>query len=310
MVGNNTLTFDALPRASNHADCVLTVTDSGNHTKSLTITPFHITGMNDTGITLCGDYAFQAATPIHNNDVVCSDAGVTQTTAGTDGDGDPVPAGQDALYGRDANAASNSDAAGAAGFSYTKLSKADGAALAIQNGVWDVSGTEAAGTQWGCVVDNVTGLFWEVKTSDNASARYVGNTYSWYDTNASTNGGNAGTADGGTCGSAGPAQCDTESYVAYVNAQQLCGFSDWRMPSIEELLSLVNQGKTNTAANADFLGPIQGTEIATQNSYYWSGSTFANNITETLNVAFNYGREMVGDKVNGQRHVRLVRGGR
>ena len=48
---------------------------------------------------------------------------------------------------------------------YTKISN-DGIILADQSQVWDYNGSEPAGTQWSCVRDNDTGLYWEVKTND------------------------------------------------------------------------------------------------------------------------------------------------
>lgn len=273
--------------------------DAGPASNEVSATPH---GINDTGITECGDYAYPDTT--HNNDVVCADAGATQTDPGieTANGNNPVPAGQDALYGRDNDPATNSPDDGPVGFSYTKLSATDASPLAIQTSNWaDTAGSETNGTHWGCVRDNVTGLIWEAKLSDANSPRYVGYTYSWLNTNASTNGGWAGTADGGSCG-ADQTLCDTQSYVAYVNTQQLCGFSDWRMPSSEELLSLINKGKRAAPmANVNWLGP-------TESGGHWSASPDASNGNNAWNVSFSYGYEGSYHKVNGG-HVRLVRGG-
>ena len=41
------------------------------------------------------------------------------------------------------------------------------------------------------------------------------------------------------------AKCNTQAYIAAVNAQGLCGHNDWRMPTQEELVSLLDYGRTD-----------------------------------------------------------------
>lgn len=89
---------------------------------------------------------------------------------------------------------------------------------------------------WSCVRDNKTNLTWEVKTS--APGLHAGaNTYTWYSSNNETNGGWEGKLNGGICTGS---RCDTEALVAAVNAERLCGYDDWRLPSKVELSSLVD----------------------------------------------------------------------
>jgi hypothetical protein len=206
--GNNTVTFYTLAAAT-HSNCTITVTDSsGNASTPLAVTAFTVVmpkPLNDTGITLCGDFA--AVT--HNNDVDCAVAGATQTVAGTSG-GDPVPAAQDALFGRDSNPIFNSSVDGYQGFSFTKLNPAG-------NPLPD------AAVSWSCLQDGVTGLVWENATTSGLT---------W---------------------------AAAALHVTTVNGAGLCGANDWRLPTPEELLSIVNHGATSPSIDAiAFPGTISG----------------------------------------------------
>ena len=133
---------------------------------------------------------------------------------------------QDAEHGRDFTL--NNDANGTAGFVFAKLDAA-GAPLANQ-------AADYAVTPWDCVHDTHTGLYWEVKT-DNGGLRDKDWTYSWYNSTGIQDGGSAGAENLGRCVDA--ANCDTQKFVAAVNAVGACGFNDWRLPTRDELLSVV-----------------------------------------------------------------------
>ncbi len=94
-----------------------------------------------------------------------------------------------------------------------------------------------------CVVDETTGLMWEVKqdNSDLGSKRRAISTYTWYETADNINGGDPGTntASGTQAGACGLDNCTTSAYIAELNRTGLCGFNDWRLPKAHELLSLV-----------------------------------------------------------------------
>ncbi len=258
--------------------------------------------LNDTGITLCGDYSVVGTS---NNDLDCAVVGATPTADGIDSDGDPVPAGQDALFGRDVTAYDNSD--GHAGFSFEKIGS-DGGSLTTQNAAWskDINGidngTEAAGTKWSCVLDQTTQLMWEVKTADQALHDQNG-TYSWYDTNSTTNGGDPGTPDGGVCDKNTLTACDTEKLVAAVNSDGLCSYYDWRLPTVEELSSLIDSSVSSGPTIDTFWFPN------TMNGIYWTASTYASYSYYAWGVNFSNGA-IIGNRLKlDSNHVRLVRGG-
>jgi hypothetical protein len=162
--------------------------------------------------------------------------------------------GQDADHGRDIAAGDDSD--GHAGFHFTKLG-ADGQPLAIQDSSWSDTGSEEAGTRWTCVRDEVTGRTWEVKVNDPNSLHHKDHVYTWYNPDNATNGGWSGHAGQGSCNGTLPASgdytgCDTYTFPKYVNEHDgLCGFTDWRVPEIQELRSIADYSVPPPAPGID-----------------------------------------------------------
>jgi len=256
-------------------------------------------GLNDTGITLCGDYAFDDSGS-HQNNLDCAAVNATATTAGTDGDGDPVPAGQDAHFGRDAQALAGTltkTGAGAAGFDFSKVCNSG-----QTEGEGDCPANPPLGTganDWACTRDNVSGLIWEVKVNDNTQLRHQNHSYSWYNTDPATNGGSNGTQSGGSCNG----DCDTQGFVTAVNAATLCGATDWRLPSATELLSIAHRGAVNPAIDTTYFPN-------TISSNYWSSSPYAGFSSHAWFVNFNDGRVFADFKSFFDGFpVRLVRAG-
>ena len=203
--------------------------------------------------------------------------------------------GQDADFGRDAQARAGTltkVGAGRAGFDFTKLDS-NGNAL------------ETNSATWSCVRDNHTGLIWEEK-SDDGGLRDKDNTYTWYNTDSTTNGGNAGTQNGGIC--TGGIFCDTVGYVTAVNATGLCGASDWRLPTRGELTSIVDNGIFFPAATID------GTYFRNTNANnygnlsFWSSSPYVKGSDSAWSVDFADGSVIYYNKSRSD-YLRLVRGG-
>ena len=242
---------------------------SGSNGGQLRVNVFRMVPLNDTGITWGGDY------PDGNNDTCTSN----------------IAAPQDCHQGRDAT--HNDDSDGHAGFSFTKL---------------DTNGNPlpASASDWSCVKDNVTGLEWEVKTEDGG-LHDKNDTYTWYNTDSATNGGNSGTEDGGdTCygyDASDPATyCNTQAYVARVNQAGWCGHHDWRMPTIKELRSLVDY-------SIHYPGPTidTGYFLHQVNSHVLSASPVASDSGSAWTVYFDDGNVDRYSR-SGKSWVRLVRG--
>lgn len=214
------------------------------------------------------------------------DTGIT-ACAGDIGEECPFAAlpGQDADYGRDARARAGALAkfgGGPAGFDYTKLD-ASGDAL------------PQSAESWSCVLDNYTGLVWEVKIDDPLDPRHHEHTFSWFQSDASNDGGQPGLADGGSCNGS---ICDTEGLVTVINDALLCGASGWRMPTREELTSLVNAGRRDPALAVELFPWGDG--------IYWSGTPMAADTASAWLIDFSDGRAGVSFKSVPHR-LRLVR---
>ena len=133
---------------------------------------------------------------------------------------------------------------GALGFSYSLVPQAAG-------GTYNLSD---------CVNDNVTEMVWEGKPVSGTRAANA--TY--------TNLGNG-------------AVSDVSGYVAAVNAAKLCGFSDWRLPSTEELISITDLGAVS--------GPAIDTNwfINTPSQNYWTADVLASDTSKAMAVDFAEG---------------------
>lgn len=140
------------------------------------------------------------------------------------------------------------------------------------------------------IQDNVTGLIWESKTDDK-SIHDKDNKYTWYDSNRETNGGEAGTPGDGT---------DTEDFINALNSANFGGFSDWRLPTVKELSSLLNRDTSGPAINTYFFPHvIEG--------YYCTSETYVrdSNLFSGIDI---WGGTMSLCLKSGRYSVRAVRG--
>ena len=168
-------------------------------------------------------------------------------------------------------------------------------------------------TDWACTKDNKTGLIWEVK-SDNVVLHDKRWSYTWYEPDASKNGGFAGYQNGnGNTGYCFGSDCDTYAYKNAVNMKGLCGKSDWRLPTVDELMTLVfcSDGKYGTDGSCTSYDTVTKPTISTvyfpNTQYgYWSSSPVANNYGSAQGVNFGNGFSFKGLK-SYFNFVRLVR---
>ena len=207
--------------------------------------------LNDTGITWAADY-------LGSNNASCTSN---------------ITAPQDCHQGRDNDFNDNSD--GVAGFSFTKIDAA-GNPLA------------ANASTWSCVKDNVTGLLWEHKNTDNSSIHFNNHFYQWG--GVTHLGSNFGTYYN-----------DWDVLVNGTNGETLCGKDNWRVPTNMELMSLVNIGTTaNQRIDTNFFPNVMG--------IYWSAYATHFDANRAQMTRFDTSNAIsfgVGNRTQGQ-HVILV----
>lgn len=183
---------------------------------------------------------------------------------------------QDGMTGRDVSSSDSSD--GKLGFSYS---------------------TVGSHTKEECVKDNITGLTWEGKPT--TGTRAASNTYSNYDSTAA-----AQFWDTSTYVNPTQAQIDaatnTVGYVNAVNAAKLCGYTDWRLPTADELQGIVDYGVAYPGPTVD-----ASWFPNTVGDLYWSSSPGVDGVFAARSI--NFGNGLVLGSLNryypGQ--VRLVR---
>jgi len=130
-------------------------------------------------------------------------------------------------------------------------------------------------TSWAMVRDNVTGLIWESKTDDN-SIHDKDNTYNWQDAQ--------------------------DVFIANLNTNNFGGHNDWRLPTIKELLMLVDSNRDSPA-----IDPLYFPN--TQSAYYWSSTNYIGIPGNAWIVHFSPGHMFEADKSFSGGYVRAVRSG-
>ena len=135
-----------------------------------------------------------------------------------------------------------------------------------------------------CVKELSTGLVWEGKTASGTRAGT--NAYTNYD--ASYTGGTDITLGTNSIG-----------YVNSVNAGSgLCGFTDWRLPTMEELKGILTSSGSPR---------IDTTWFPNTQTFYWTSSPYVSDSSHAWGVAFDYGDDYYSLRSNRTDQVRLVR---
>ena len=129
---------------------------------------------------------------------------------------------------------------------------------------------QTSGLPGGVVLDNATGLSWATGT-DGAGCNF-GETTDW------------------------------SSAVAWGANLEFAGHTDWRLPNVQELYTIVDLSVANPAVDPQFFPN-------THSAYYYSSTTYINMLSNVWMVSFDTGAVNNLGKYSADRNVRAVRGG-
>ena len=83
------------------------------------------------------------------------------------------------------------------------------------------------------------------------------------------------------------------------------GHTDWRLPTVAELHTIVDQTAPGCISGSPCIDPVFGPAVADQ---YWSATTFARNPVNAWDVFFGNGNVFYNGKADSY-YVRAVRAG-
>lgn len=127
--------------------------------------------------------------------------------------------------------------------------------------------TVGSGVEADCVTDSLTGLMW------SKNANFPGTFKTW------------------------------QQALDYANNLTLCGYSDWRLPDRNELMSLIDRSKYNPAL------PSGHPFLNVQYSFYWSSTSYAVYPNDAWVVGMGYGTMDVFNRSKYYLYVWPVRSG-
>lgn len=191
--------------------------------------------------------------------------------------------GQDADHGRDVSVPRAKD--GWRGFQFVKV--CNSGSVAGKGGCLASAVQGPGPNDWGCTQDKVTGLIWELKTTDgglNDRNRQFNDLLN------------------------DPSSADVQ--VAAVNAAGLCGKQDWRRPSVDELFGLATM---HEQAAGFFPGMVlDWFPDHSSNDTYWTGNVYANPNSVARTWFARFGPTSLVDHENRSSlmRLRLVRSAR
>jgi hypothetical protein len=139
-------------------------------------------------------------------------------------------------------------------------------------------------TEWAMVKDNVTGLIWEVKTTDENSIHNMDNMYAW---------------------EKAPDDQDAkdvhEDFIEILKREEFGGYNDWRLPTIKELSIIVHRGNHNPTINTSYFPNSLSSD-------FWSSTVNAQNLDNAWSVGFIHGYAHGNADKSNSWYVRAVRG--
>ena len=107
---------------------------------------------------------------------------------------------------------------------------------------------------------------------------------------------------GDTCADDGSTKAmNWKQALEHAESHAFAGYSDWRVPNIKELRSLVARNRYEPSINSTRFPNTSG-------EWFWSASPYAHDHDDALVVDFKYGYDGYYNR-NGTTRVRLVRGG-
>lgn len=125
------------------------------------------------------------------------------------------------------------------------------------------------------VLDNNTGLVWEVKSPKKGDVNFCSDKYTWKQ-----------------------AQND---YIKSLNRKRYGGFNDWRLPNKDELRSIIDYGRTGPAVDTRYFPNCQS-------DFYWTAVPYNMQKPFVWGIFFGLGSGICYTP-SSERYVRAVRGG-